>query len=281
MAERWTDWRQGAGKGIAAKREISLPRDVRRAINHLRGNLHRSVPLSELTAQTGISGRTLRDHFHKFLDLSPSSYGLRLRLNAVRRELQQPSNSNSISDIALRYGFSHMSRFSHQYRRLFDEPPSATRSATAAAIPSRAEITAPASRGERPEIAIMPFLAPASLSELAELLARSLPAALADDVVVRVARPPRTSARLPDVRTRYLIHGQLIQAGDRFRAMVALTEAADGRHLWGDAWEGSTSSPFSTVDRMIAAIASTVLRNIHRSEIACARAMRPNDLEAY
>ncbi len=105
MAERQIERLRASKKSLVATPVISLPRDVRRAVDHLRANLHRSVSLSELAARAGVSQRTLRDHFQHFLALPPSSYGLRLRLNAVRRELQQPLNSDSITEIALRYGF--------------------------------------------------------------------------------------------------------------------------------------------------------------------------------
>jgi AraC-like DNA-binding protein/tetratricopeptide (TPR) repeat protein len=283
MVKRQTNRRRRnvvGNKGLLLGAEPSLPRDLRRAIDHFRANLHRSVPLSELAAQVGVSERTLRDHFQRFLALSPSSYGLRLRLNAVRRELQRPLGSGSIAEAALRYGFSHMGRFSQQYRRLFEEAPSTTRRGLAPWTGSEAEIVAPAPRGDRPEIAILPFQAPASLSELARLLADSISAGLAGDVVVRLVLPPGPG-RLRDIRARYLIRGQFVQGGDRFRAVLSLVDAVDGQHLWGDAWEGPMLRPFSTLDRVVTAVVGMVLANIRKAEIARATAMRPGDLEAY
>src|SRR5438552_3772013 len=101
--------RQSTGRR-AGSRSIALPdspasRDVRGAIAHLRNNLHRAVPLAELVARAGVSERTLRDHFQRFLGLSPTGYGLRLRLNAARQALLQPSSTDPIADIACRHGF--------------------------------------------------------------------------------------------------------------------------------------------------------------------------------
>ena len=107
--------------------EAAFPRAVRSAIIHLRANLHRAVPTAELAAQARVPERTLRDHFHRFLGVSPSSYGLHLRLNAARHELQQPANSDPITRIALRYGFQRLARFAHHYVAAFGERPSATR----------------------------------------------------------------------------------------------------------------------------------------------------------
>jgi AraC-like DNA-binding protein len=48
------------------------------------------------------------------------------RLQMVRDALQRPDQQNSITDIALQCGFSHLGRFSAQYRQAFGEAPSAT-----------------------------------------------------------------------------------------------------------------------------------------------------------
>src|SRR5262249_8640636 len=103
------------------------------------------MPVSELAEQAGVSERTLRDHFQRFVGVSQNSYGLRLRLNAVRRELQR-RNPGPITDIATRYGFSHFGRFAAQYRRLFGESPSATRLASVPSTRQQSEITAAARR---------------------------------------------------------------------------------------------------------------------------------------
>ena len=79
-----------SGEAGGAGTEVSFfPRDVRSTITHLRANLHRAVPMAELAAQAGVSERSLRDHFQKFLGTSPTAYGLRLRLNAARHQLRQ------------------------------------------------------------------------------------------------------------------------------------------------------------------------------------------------
>jgi len=48
-----------------------------------------------------------------------------LRLNAVRKELQlaDPTDTN-ISDIAFKYGFTHMSYFANEYKKMFSALPS-------------------------------------------------------------------------------------------------------------------------------------------------------------
>ncbi len=50
-----------------------------------------------------------------------------MKLNAIRREMQgSPDTGERISDIAMRWGFLHLGRFSEDYRRLFRERPTDT-----------------------------------------------------------------------------------------------------------------------------------------------------------
>ena len=50
-----------------------------------------------------------------------------MKLNEIRRELQQTNGAGErISDIAMRWGFLHLGRFSEEYRQLFGECPSDT-----------------------------------------------------------------------------------------------------------------------------------------------------------
>ena len=48
------------------------------------------------------------------------------RLQAVRRHLQRAAAHESVSSIALHWGFAHLGRFAGDYLRRFGESPSAT-----------------------------------------------------------------------------------------------------------------------------------------------------------
>jgi AraC-like DNA-binding protein len=80
----------------------------------------------DLVAHCGVAERTLRKHFRAFMDVSPLEYWRRFRLAAAREELLKGSNSTSITEVAMRFGFNHFGRFSGQYRRSFGEKPSTT-----------------------------------------------------------------------------------------------------------------------------------------------------------
>ena len=104
----------------------ALPRDVKVAIDYMRQNITWPIRIADLLAATGASERTLRKHFRIFLGVAPLDFLRRLRLAAAREALLT-SSGYSVSEIAIRVGFTHFGRFSSDYRRCFGELPSATR----------------------------------------------------------------------------------------------------------------------------------------------------------
>lgn len=88
--------------------------------------------IAELCQELRISRRSLNHAFVRVLGITPISYMRNIRLNRVRAALLQEDPSHStISQIALRWGFWHMSLFSRYYRELFGELPSETRRSAA------------------------------------------------------------------------------------------------------------------------------------------------------
>ncbi|WP_321926778.1 helix-turn-helix domain-containing protein [Burkholderia sp. BCC1998] len=87
------------------------------------------VPLTVLDVchAVGASRRKLQYCFEEILGTHPAWYLRVVRLNAVRRELREQSPASaSVSDVACRWGFWHLSRFATHYRELFGELPSDT-----------------------------------------------------------------------------------------------------------------------------------------------------------
>lgn len=61
------------------------------------------------------------------LGMGPATYLRRVRLNGVRRALQQQNaDSTTVTDVALKFGFWHLGRFAEQYYGLFGEAPHET-----------------------------------------------------------------------------------------------------------------------------------------------------------
>jgi AraC family ethanolamine operon transcriptional activator len=74
-----------------------------------------------------VSERTMEYAFRERFGIAPKSYLLALRLNGVRRELKNSATTfSTITDLATKWGFWHMSQFAADYKRLFGELPSET-----------------------------------------------------------------------------------------------------------------------------------------------------------
>ncbi len=119
---------------LLASRQAS-PRDsvssqhARRLIRRVREYVYahddRSITVHELCTQLGASRRALQDCFRKSMDLTPKAYLHAYGLNAARRELRRTDSScSTVSDVAARYGFWHLSQFAADYKLLFGELPS-------------------------------------------------------------------------------------------------------------------------------------------------------------
>lgn len=102
------------------------PRDVRRAIDYIEAHLDQPVTVVDLVKATGVAGRTLFMHFKDFKGVSPMRYLRNARLLQARQALLRAEPQASVTEIALRAGFTHMGRFSAEYRRCFGELPSRT-----------------------------------------------------------------------------------------------------------------------------------------------------------
>jgi AraC-like DNA-binding protein len=97
---------------------------AREAESYLRDHLDRRVSVAELCVVTGVPKRTLMLGFADSFGISPLAFHKRLRLNAARRDLIRSwPNETSVTEVALRWGFEHLGRFSVEYRHMFGESP--------------------------------------------------------------------------------------------------------------------------------------------------------------
>ena len=111
---------------LLAPAPLPAPRDLKRALDYIHANLPNPIQLGDLVKISNVPGRTLNEHFRRFLGGSPMAYVKRERLRFAR-ELLMKSDDTPVTEIATRCGFYHLGRFSVEYRRAFGETPSATR----------------------------------------------------------------------------------------------------------------------------------------------------------
>ncbi len=103
-------------------------RAVRRAVEFVERNLARPITVSDVAAAAGVSLRTLQAFFAEDLQQTPSSFIRNRRLERARADLADapPGSGATVSQIANRWGFSHLGRFANTYHQRFGEPPSQT-----------------------------------------------------------------------------------------------------------------------------------------------------------
>ena len=98
------------------------PRVVREAEHWMRiGGSETSV--SGIAARMGVSLRNLEVAFREWRQATPTQCLRKIRLEAARAELLDPSGTTSVTAVALNKGFFHLARFSAYYRVMFGEPP--------------------------------------------------------------------------------------------------------------------------------------------------------------
>lgn len=109
------------------KIHMIAPRHVHRAIEFMHANIDRPFTMQKVADAVGVSIRSLEDGFRSFKEATPAAFLRSMRLRAVREDLLDPSNRQSVRDICLKWGFFHFGRVSAVYRMTYGENPSDTR----------------------------------------------------------------------------------------------------------------------------------------------------------
>jgi transcriptional regulator GlxA family with amidase domain len=100
------------------------PRSLRRAREYIDAHLGDPISLGGIATATGYSARTLSSAFREHLGTTPMRYVRDRRLDRLRRQLTE--SSDSVSTAAARCGFAHLGRVSAAYCARFGELPSDT-----------------------------------------------------------------------------------------------------------------------------------------------------------
>ncbi|RZG45103.1 MULTISPECIES: AraC family transcriptional regulator [Acinetobacter] len=108
------------------KEQAISPYFIKRTEAFMRENLHASLTIEQLAEHAGVSVRTLFAGFKSFLNTTPMSYLRELRFEQAHIELLRNEHI-SVTDVAFKWGFTHLGRFSQEYKRRYGELPSCTR----------------------------------------------------------------------------------------------------------------------------------------------------------
>ena len=101
---------------------------VRVARDFIDRNLSQPIAVGDIAAAAGVSVRTLQNQFAEDLDQTLTGYLRNRRLDRARADLADtaPNSGLTVTDIATRWGFTHLGRFAVVYRARFGESPSET-----------------------------------------------------------------------------------------------------------------------------------------------------------
>ena len=95
--------------------------------NQIYRHMDCKVNITDIAQKYNISQRSLQLSFKSLFGFTPKLFLRRLKLNHVHNELKNSHHQDvTVTNIAYRWGFLHMGRFSTYYKELFGENPSKT-----------------------------------------------------------------------------------------------------------------------------------------------------------
>ncbi len=104
----------------------SRHRLARRAADFLHAGCQEPLTIADICAAIGANRRTLHLGFQELFGVTPIAYLTALRLNRARADLQRPESRDlTITQVAMKWGFFHLGRFSGKFRAHFGVSPSA------------------------------------------------------------------------------------------------------------------------------------------------------------
>jgi len=105
----------------------AAPASLRRAMTFCDENASQPISVVDVAAAARVSVRTLQDIFRTHAQITPLGYLRRVRLEYAHRDLlaaAENGTQTTVTDVALRWGFVHLSRFAQLYRDTYGHLPS-------------------------------------------------------------------------------------------------------------------------------------------------------------
>jgi AraC-like DNA-binding protein len=100
---------------------------VQAAVDFIDTHAHEPITVTDIADAAGLSVRGLQDSFQRVLDHTPMAYVREVRLSQAHAELRASDPATtSVADIARRWGFVHMGRFSSNYAARYGQYPRKT-----------------------------------------------------------------------------------------------------------------------------------------------------------
>jgi len=117
---------------LAGPARPAAPTALRRAMSFCDEHADQPISVGDIAAAARVSVRTLQDAFRTHVQTTPLGYLRRVRLDRAHRDLLAAAENGeqvTVTDVALRWGFLHLSRFAQLYRDTYGHVPSESLSA--------------------------------------------------------------------------------------------------------------------------------------------------------
>lgn len=98
----------------------NLPEILLNSINYISKNLANQITMKDISSHTHVSVATLERAFKQHLGITPSKYILNRRLSLAEYMLR---NGTSVTDTAMKCGFSDVSSFIQNFKKIFGMTP--------------------------------------------------------------------------------------------------------------------------------------------------------------
>lgn len=115
----YSDELHGAWEGRA-------PQYLLRARQYIIDTAREDIGLEDIEQAAGVSRFKLYEGFRQHFGATPLAYRKKYRLEQVRKDILRGGAQKYVSGIAMDWGFTHLGRFSIEYRKQFGELPSDT-----------------------------------------------------------------------------------------------------------------------------------------------------------
>jgi len=109
-----------SGRGESAEAMEALPRDVTEALGYMDLHLTEEIGIGQVSAVCGVSVNTLERHFKETLGISPFAM---LRKKRLILSMEYLREGESVTEAALKSGFSDYSNYIQLFRRQFGITP--------------------------------------------------------------------------------------------------------------------------------------------------------------
>jgi AraC-like DNA-binding protein len=114
----------GGRASVRRSGKPAAPGTVRRAEEYMRRSAEEPLTVEAIACAAGCSVRALQLAFKRFRGTSPMEALRRLRLRLAYEAIMRCDGSSSVTEVAVRHGFTNAGRFAAEYRRVFGEYPS-------------------------------------------------------------------------------------------------------------------------------------------------------------